>query len=251
MLGSEGYRIYPVHAGTLHWAATALAAGRRIAADPEVRRRNLRHGETWFVGVDALPTGTEGDIQGVPLDGPFHADLPPLRSWPLAQLSIVYPGYPGRDPGESDGGYIYRLTRAAAHVDGLLRVGAEGRRYPLELHGFILGLPLTEVRQAPTLCWPGSHRIIGDALVEAVGDQRPEDVDVTDAYVAARRQVLDRIRPVPLVPPPGGSFLLHRFTLHGTGPWEDDRAEAPDGRMTAFFRPEVATAAQWLRPDWS
>ena len=44
----------------------------------------------------------------------------------------------------------------AAEMPGLggAYVGAEGRRYPLELHGFILGLPLTEVRQAPTLCWP-------------------------------------------------------------------------------------------------
>ncbi|MBB94500.1 MAG: hypothetical protein CML68_07855 [Rhodobacteraceae bacterium] len=240
-----------MHPGTLRWARTALARARIVAADPQVRAQNLRHGGTWFVGVDALNSGAWGVVDGCPLEGAFLRDLAPVKTWCRAQLSIVYPGYPGRDPGDDDAAYRYRLLRAAAHVDGLLAVGPERRRFPLERHAFILGLPLTEVRQSPTLCWPGSHWIIGEALRAAIGSGTAADTDVTEAYTTARGKVMATIRPVPLIAPPGGAFLLHRFLLHGTAPWEDDTVDAPDGRMVAFFRPEVANDAQWLLPDWT
>ncbi|MEM8729438.1 MAG: hypothetical protein AAGF79_05920 [Pseudomonadota bacterium] len=228
----------------------ARSAARNVLADPETRRQNLRHNKTWFVGVDALPTDAQGALGEATLEGLFRPDLDPIKTWPKAQLSVVYPGYPGRDPGESDGAHRYRLLRAAAHVDGLLAVGPEQRRFPLELHAFLLGIPLGTVTQSPTLCWPGSHHIIGPALLEAVGASKPSDVDVTDAYVTARAEVFRKIRPVPLIAQLGGAYLVHRFVLHGTAPWEDRAAVEHDGRMVAFFRPEVASEAQWLHRDW-
>ena len=250
MISEDGYRSYPPHPETAVWAAEALRVAREVAADPQERARHLRHDGTWFVGVDALPTGAWGVLGDVPIGGAFGTDLSPVKTWVKGQLSIIYPGYPGRDPGESDGAHRYRLLRGAAHVDGLKAEGEGRRRFARELHAFILGVPLTNVTQAPTLAWPGSHRIIGEALREAIGDAPPTEVDVTEAYVAARQQVLERICPVPLSPPPGGAFLLHRLLVHGTAPWEDDGAVAPDGRMVVFFRPEVARPEQWLARDW-
>ncbi|WP_428925413.1 hypothetical protein [Marinibacterium sp. SX1] len=251
----DGYRLYPVQAETRRWAVKARNVAREVireaTRDEAARARNLRHGQTWFVGVDALPSGPWGGLDNVPLKGRFQRDLTPVQGWVKGQLSVVFPGYPGRDASESDAAHRYRLLRAAAHVDGLLARGPDRRRYPLERHAFVLGLPLTEVAQAPTLAWPGSHRIIGAALLEAVGDGDPDLADVTEAYGAARARVMETIRPVPLAPPPGGAFLMHRFLLHGTAPWEDDGADAPDGRMVVFFRPLVADTAQWLARDWA
>lgn len=251
MVDGDGYRTYPVHPGTRIWAAAAMAMARPVLADPQARARNLRHGDTWFVGVDELRTDPWGAIGGVPLKGAFLLDLTPVRVSVPGQLSVIYPGYPGRDPGDDDGAYRYRLMRAAAHVDGVKAMGPQRRRFPDELHAFILGLPLTDVRQSPTLVWPGSHRIIGDALLEAIGDQAPGEVDVTDVYGAARAEVFRTIRPVPMPTQPGEAFLLHRFLLHGTAPWEDDSIAAPEGRVVVFFRPEVANLTQWRTRDWA
>ena len=248
-LFQHGAKLYSPDAATIRWAEAAAGLAREVLRNPEARQANLRHGATWFVGVDALPTGEGGVADGVPLAGPFMADLPPLSAWHPAQLSVVFPGYPGRDPGESEAAHRYRRVRGAAHVDGLLAVGADRRRFPLELHSFILGLPLNDCAAAPTIYWPGSHRIIGEALRSEIGDRAPSEVDVTDIYGAARKRVFAEIEPQPLRVAPGGVFLLHRFTLHGTAPW--DGPENPEGRMVAFFRPEVAAPVEWLRPDWA
>ncbi|MAC80789.1 MAG: hypothetical protein CML66_22320 [Rhodobacteraceae bacterium] len=251
MTEPDGYRTYAANPGTRCWAAAALAAARPVLRDPEVRARNLRHGGTWFVGVDELPSGAWGAIGDVPLRGAFLTDLCPVKASVQGQLSVVYPGYPGRDPDESVASHRYRLMRAAAHVDGLKAVGPARRRVPDELHAFILGLPLSDVTQAPTLVWPGSHRIIGAALLDAVGDADPIGVDVSEAYGAARAEVFRTIRPVAMPCRAGEAFLLHRFLLHGTAPWEDDLAPAPEGRVVAFFRPEVATLEQWRTRTWA
>lgn len=241
-MDETGYAVFEPSAATRDWAAAALQAARRVSADPTVRAANLRHGETWFVGVDALPNADDGSVAGVPLRGPWQAHVPAL---PLhaGQLSIVYPGYPGRDADESAANHRYRQVRAAAHVDGLLPVGPERRRFALEYHAYTLGLPLSRSTQAPTVVWPGSHRIMQAALRSAIGSRPPAQVDITEAYQAARRRVLDTLSPVPLSAPPGGAFLLHRFALHGTAPWHGPVGPA---RITAFFRPEFPGWDAWL-----
>lgn len=242
MMERDGFVVFEHDDRVARWAAAARAVAEEISADPDVRARNLRHGSTWFVGVDTLPNGSDGSISGMSLEGPWSQLVPHLPQH-RAQLSIIYPGYPRRDPGESDANHRYRVTRCAAHVDGLLPEGAKRRRYAREYHAYILGIPLNESDMAPTVVWPGSHRVMRTVLRDAIGAAAPETVDVTDAYHDARRKVFEDSDPVPLHARPGQAFLIERFALHGTQPWQ-----GPDGpgRMIAFFRPEFPDPRDWL-----
>lgn len=243
-LAEEGCMRFPPTEESRRWAEAARQSGLRQAHDPEVQQANLRHADTWFVGVDVLPNDKTGAVDGVPLRGPWHAHLPWHGSLHRAQLSIAYPGYPGRDPDQSAANHRYRLTRHAAHVDGLLPTGPDRRRFPGEFHAYVLGIHLNGCEEAPTVWWPGSHRIIARALRDAIGTADPAEIDVTEAYHAARREIFAESAPRPLTGPPGASFLLHRFTLHGTAPWEGPAQ--PEGRMSAFFRPEFEDRREWL-----
>lgn len=247
MTGAEGFRVFDQDPRVAAWAQAALIAARKIAANPVMRGAdNLRHGQTWFVGVDALPNAADGSIDGVPLAGPWQDDVPTL---PLhaAQLSIIYEGYPKQDAGESDANHRYRLNRAAAHVDGLLPVGPARRRFAQEYHSYILSLPLNDVAHAPTVVWRGSQRIMQAALRDAIGTADPAQVDITDAYQAARREVFETCEQVPIELKVGQSALLHPFVLHGTQACGDATDPAGEGRMIAFFRPEAAGGArEWL-----
>jgi len=245
MTGPDGFAIFDYDARTALWAAAAGGAARTVARDPGLRGpEGLRHGGTWFVGVDALPNAPDGSIGGVPLAGPWN--LPDLPLHP-AQLSIIYAGYPRQDAGESDANHRYRLTRDAAHVDGLLPVGPDRRRFAREYHAYILSVPLGDVAAAPTVVWRGSQRIMQAALVAAIGGGDPAQVDITDAYTQARREVFATCERVPLPLKRGQSALLHPFVLHGTAPWGDSSVASGEGRMIAFFRPECAGGPQeWL-----
>jgi len=242
MMAQDGFVVFDHDTRVARWAAAAQRVGETLAADPEIAARNLRHGNTWFVGVDALPNAADGSVEGVPLAGPWEDHVPDLPQH-AAQLSIIYPGYPQRDPDQSAANHRYRVDRMAAHVDGLLPEGPQRRRFAREFHAYILGLPLTDVPAAPTVVWPGSHRILQAALADAIGAQPIQQVDLTDAYHAARRQVFEHSTPVPIRARPGQSFLIHRFALHGTAPWDGTGQE---GRMVAFFRPELADPQDWL-----
>jgi hypothetical protein len=243
--GPEGFCVYDHDPRVAAWAAAALDAARGVAAQPEWRGPdNLRHGQTWFVGVDALPNAADGSIGGVALAGPWHLpDLPLHR----AQLSIIYAGYPEQDRGESDANHRFRVKRSAAHVDGLLPVGPDRRRFAREYHAYILSLPLTDVAGSPTVVWRGSQRIMQDALRAAMAEKDPAKTDITDVYAAARKRVFAECEQVPLLLKPGQSALLHPFVLHGTQPWRGETDPAGEGRMIAFFRPECSGGAQeWL-----
>jgi hypothetical protein len=37
--------------------------------------------------------------------------------------------------------------------------------------------------------------------------------------------------------------------LHGMAPWADGAVADPDGRIIAYFRPELPSVADWLTPD--
>ena len=246
MIEQDGFVQFGYDAQTAAWADAAYVETCAQLSDPAVKSAQMRHDNTWFVGVDTLPNDADGAINGTMLSGPWQAYVPRLALH-RAQVSIVYAGYPRQDADESDANHRYRITRKAAHVDGLLPVGADRRRYPQELHAYILGLPLNDVATAPTVVWRGSHKIMQAALARAVGTKNPSDVDVTEIYQAARREVFESCEMVALNAKPGASFLLHRFALHGTDVWDADFGVAPsEGRMIAFFRPEVARADQWL-----
>ena len=229
---------------SLAWARAARSAAITVSQHPATQAANLRHGRTWFVGVDALPTSRTGEIGGVELNGPWDAYLPSTKPLHPAQLSIIYPGYPQRDATQSDANHRYRVERFAAHMDGLLPTPGQ-RRAASEFHAYVLGIGLGGCTAAPTMYWPGSHHILGYAMREAIGDGDPQDFDVTEAYHAARKEVFAKIAPVALPCAFGASFLLHRFTLHGTAPW-GDAPSVEEGRMIAFFRPEFTDTTDWL-----
>lgn len=237
------------------WADAARKAGRAAMRDPAFSMQHVCEG-TWFVGLDALPNDPSGAIDGVPLAGAgldritkLTGPLPPLHR---AQVSTVFPGYPRPRAGEGAGAFRYRQNRDAAHLDGLLPEGPERRRRIAEPHGFILGLPLTEASPdaAPLVVWEGSHQVLRDALRAALAPHDPatwDQIDVTDAYQAARRTVFDSCPRIELPARPGEALLLHRMALHGVAPWAQGASAPPEGRMIAYFRPLMpGGVVDWL-----
>ncbi len=220
------------------WARAAAKAAHRVD------RSEKRHGGTWFVGVDALPNTKDGAIDGVPLDGPWTSLVTPPATWHRAQLSIVYPGYPQKDTDESETAHRFRRNRDAAHMDGLLPEGSARRRHLREPHGFILGLPLADAADSPLVVWRGSHKIMQAAFARAFDGIDPAswgDVDVTEIYQDARREVFKTCARVALPARMGEATLLHRHLIHGVAPWGDGAAPRP----IAYFRPLIAPQ-DWL-----
>ena len=223
--------------------------------DPALAHWHVCEG-TWFVGVDALDNDATGAVAGSgPLDGAavrFLANLGPVPPLHRAQISVIYPGYPRPRAGESDAAFRYRLNRDAAHVDGVRPVGPERRRHVLEPHGFVLGLPLCPAspEAAPLVVWEGSHRVMQAAFARAFAGTDPArraQIDITEPYQAARRAVFETCRRVPLPAQPGEAYVLHRHALHGVAPWADRATAGPDGRMIAYFRPELPGGlADWI-----
>jgi hypothetical protein len=168
------------------------------------------------------------------------------------QVSVTWPGYPRPRKGESEAAFRYRLKRDAAHVDGLLAVGEARRRMLRERHAYILGLPLTEcdAGASPLVVWEGSHHVMREAFAQALGgrdDAEWREIDLTDAYHAARRTVFETCPRIEVSARPGEAYLVHRHALHGVAPWASG-ARAPEaGRMIAYFRPEFrAGTREWL-----
>lgn len=252
----NGYHIYPVDAGILQWAKAALPLAHAAVADPDMRRDWLRCQGTWFVGVDALDTGPAGQAGDAPLSGAVIEDLagylPTQSPMHKGQLSAIYPGYPKPREGEGQAAFNYRLKRDAAHVDGLHAVGDGRRRKMLEYHAYLLGLPLNDASSetSPLVVWQGSHKIVGDWLRGVLQGIAPEDwptVDLTDSYQATRRKIFETCPRVELPAKPGQAVLVHRHMLHGIAPWGQGAEAPPEGRMIAYFRPEVAGDRQnWL-----
>jgi hypothetical protein len=244
--GQAGWAIIGPDPAIAHWAAAALPVAREVILHSD---QPWRCGGTWFVGVDALPNGPDGSIGDVA----FPWDALPMPAEPLhaAQLSVIRPGYPRADPGEAVAAVRYRQNRDAAHLDGLLARGLPPRRFISEPHGWILGLPLNETTAdaSPLVVWEGSHVLMRAALLRALepypSDQLA-DVDITDAYTAARSQVFAicprRVLPVR----PGQATLLHRHCVHGVASWAPG-ARAPDeGRVIAYLRPQLASVQDWI-----
>ena len=231
-------------AGIKAWADAALPFAQAALAgtnDP------LRCGGTWAVGLDLLPNDEAGRVGGVDLP---WADLG-LSPEPLhrAQLSTIHPNYPQPSTEESATAYAFRLNRDAAHLDGLLPIGADRHRMVKEPHAWILGLPLNVSDASPLVVWQGSHLILQAALREALAPHKPEtwgDVDVTQAYTAARRRIFDTCPRIALPVRPGEATLLHRLTLHGVAPWEAGATAPPEGRIIAYFRPLMSSVEDWL-----
>jgi len=251
----RGWQRFEAEPDVTRWVEVALPAARAAVADPANAQWMVCEG-TWFVGVDALPNDLAGQVgPSGPLAGSAVEALTAwLGGWPAlhpAQLSVTYPGYPRPRDQESDAAFRYRVKRDAAHVDGLLAEGPDRRRYLREPHAFILGLPLNDApaEAAPLVVWEGSHRIIHQRFAEVFARTPEEDwadTDLTEVYQAARREVFETCPRVVLPGKPGEAMVLHPHVLHGVAPWPSGAEAGPDGRMIAYFRPQVRTIRQWL-----
>jgi len=244
-------RVFAADAAVARWVQAARGAALEALADPALRARWDRHGGTWFAGVDVLPNAADGSIGGVPLAGAWRDLVAPPARWHRAQLAVVRPGYPGRDPGESDAAHAYRRDRDGAHLDGLLAEGAGKRRHLREPHAFVLGLPLDAcgAGASPLVVWEGSDVLIRDALSAAfagVPPARRGDVDVTEVYQAARARVFATCARRVVAAVPGQAVLMHRMAIHGVAPWQAGAEAPPEGRMIAYFRPLCDDPGDWL-----
>ncbi len=243
MVADPGWRRIGPDPAILNWANAA----RPVAVSELGRDDDLRCGGTWVVGLDLLPNAPDGSIGGCAFPWAAVGLVPePLHR---AQVSVIRSGYPLRDEGESPAAIAFRRNRDAAHLDGLLAIGAEKSRMIKEPHAWILGLPLGEVTASPLVVWEGSHQIMRRALLAALAPHPSEtwdQIDVTEAYKVARAEVFRMCprRELPVLA--GEATLLHRLTIHGVAPWQG--ADAND-RMIAYFRPLLPSVADWLARD--
>lgn len=251
----RGWVKFPYDQVLADWVAHALPVARASVSDPALAQWH-DCGGTWFIGVDALDNDAQGRVAGTdPLTGDAMAFATGLFG-PIdlhkGQVSAIYPGYPQPRRGENEAAARYRSRRDAAHVDGLKPMGPDRRRQIDEPHAWILGIPLTEASAdaAPLVLWDQSHKILGDAFRAALRDIAPGalgQTDITSAYQAARREVFETCTRMELPARPGEAYLLHRHCLHGVAPFAQGAQAGPDGRMIAYFRPELpGGVAQWL-----
>ncbi|MEM7745235.1 MAG: hypothetical protein AAF409_16140 [Pseudomonadota bacterium] len=240
------------------WVEAVCPVAEELWTDPALLKTWLRCGGTWFAGVNVLENGPDGAVAGrgiPPLSGTVVATaLDTLDrqdiSWDPAQVSVCFPGYPQPWDGESEAAFRFRRDRDAAHVDGLLRQMPGRRRALGEVHGFILGIPLTDTppEAAPMVVYEGSHDLMRAAFQERFRGIAPSDwakEDVTDAYVAARRSAFETCPRTPVHARPGEAYLVHRLALHGVAPWGTAGGNTP--RAIAYFRPDPYPG---LAPDW-
>ena len=252
MFTTKGWRLFSYDPAIAAWAQAALRQAKAVVAQPEMRKKWLQCQGTWFVGVDALASDGQGALGGVSLAGEVIDWLSEMDYLPFhpAQLSVIYPGYPKPRIGDTEAGFRYRKNRDAAHVDGLLAVGPKRRRMLKEPHAFILGLPLNSCSPAasPMVVWEGSHLIMAEVFQKAfagIDAASWAEVDVTAVYQAARRQVFERCKRVLVHAAPGEAYVVHRLALHGVAPWQSGADAPEEGRMIAYFRPELATKSLW------
>ncbi len=252
-----GWVLFDHDPAVLQWIHHALPAARQTLKD-SAHRHGWRHGQTWFVGVNALDNDRYGAVgNGPALTGralTYLAGTSAFRELPLdkAQISVCLPGYPARSDEESAASHRYRQHQDAAHLDGLLRRGSNRRRYLGEHHAYILGIPLVDVPAgaSPLVVWEGSHRMAQQWFRRLLADREVstwKDLDLTDAYHALRREIFERCPRREIHAQPGQCYLLHRMALHGIAPWRADSRAGPDGRMICYFRPELPDPRTWLQ----
>ena len=252
MFGTTGWRRFKAHDEIKRWANAARKFASGAAQTPALKEKWLQCEGTWYVGVDVLPSDEDGRFEGIELAGPASELIQSVATKPLhpAQVSILYPGYPKPRQGETKAGFAYRLTRDAAHVDGLLPVGAERRRMLREPHAYVLGLPLNacDIKASPMVVWEGSHLIMHNAFQAALSPypaSQWSDIDLSDVYHAARRDAFANCRRVAVHAEPGEAYAIHRLALHGIAPWQAGARAPSEGRMIAYFRPELNDIVEW------
>lgn len=254
----RGWQVFSPEDELLDWVEQAREPAHATAQNPEFAAWHRCAG-TWFVGVNALPNDPMGRLGGGPeLSGramKFVREALQFADRPLdrAQVSIIYPGYPQPQDGESAVAFDYRLNRDAAHVDGLHPVGATRARHQQEFQAFLLGIPITDAspNAAPLVVWEGSHHVLAAMYRAAFSGLDPADwsaLDLTKVYHAARKRVFETCARKVVHVAPGGAYVIHRFALHGVAPFADGAVADPKGRAILYFRPETERQL-WLDLD--
>ena len=252
---NRGWAVFDPEPAVDAWCAAACMRADAVMRDPRLARENLRHGRTWFVGVDVMGCHPFGKVPGGPKLGGAGVDFAAAQmsdnwsgDWGRGQLSVAYPGYPRRDPQESVANHRFRALRDGAHLDGLLPIGPARRRKFVEPHGVILGIALDDSRagRSPLVVWEGSHlrlRAMMRAALRDVPEAQMSDIDLTAIYAATRKACFAECPRIELGVEPGQVIVLHRALLHGIAPW---RSPTPRPRRAVYFRPELPTVTDWL-----
>ena len=259
-LRTTGWAKFSADADLEAWATHVAPIAAALSQDPSHRADWLRHGGTWFAGVNILCNDAQGRVQQGPKIRGAVIDCLTAAHGPMSldrgQISVTYPGYPAFDGQESTAAHRYRVKRAAAHVDGLLATGPERRRFLHEPHQYVLGIPLgrSNDEASPLVIWEGSHRIIRAAF-KSVLDSLPVaqwgSVDLTDIYHQARKDCFEQCSRKSILAQPGESYVLHRLALHGIAPWGARAQAPPEGRIVAYFRPQTqGSLDDWLNGDY-
>jgi hypothetical protein len=259
-LGTAGWAKFSADAHLEAWAAHVAPIAAALSQNPEHRADWLRHGGTWFAGVNILANDAQGRVEQGPALGGAVVDCLTALHGPMSldrgQISVTYPGYPAFDGQESAAAHRYRVNRAAAHVDGLLAIGPERRRFVHEPHQYVLGIPLgkSNAEASPLVIWEGSHSLIRAAF-KSVLDSLPVAqwgaVDLTEVYHKARKDCFDRCRRKSILAQPGECYVLHRLALHGIAPWGAGAQASPEGRIVAYFRPQTqGNLNDWLNGEY-
>jgi hypothetical protein len=97
--------------------------------------------------------------------------------------------------------------------------------------------------------WEGSHQIMQAAFQDAFAgmtDAQIRETDITDLYQNVRKHVFDTCERVEVHANVGEAYVLHPMCLHGVAQWANTAKAPPEGRMIAYFRPEVRSALDWL-----
>ena len=252
---NRGWAVFDPEPAVDAWCAAARMRADAVMRDPRRARENLRHGRTWFVGVDVMGCDPFGTVPGGPKLGGAGVDFAAAQmsdnwsgDWGRGQLSVAYPGYPRRDPQESVANHRFRALRDGAHLDGLLPIGPARRRKFVEPHGVIVGIALDDSRagRSPLVVWEGSHlrlRAMMRAALRDVPEPQMSDIDLTEVYAATRKACFAECPRVELGVEPGQVIVLHRALLHGIAPWH---SPTPRPRRAVYFRPELPTLTDWL-----
>ena len=259
-LRTAGWAEFSADADLEAWAAHVAPIAATLSQDPSHRADWLRHGGTWFAGVNILSNDAQGRVQQGPKLRGAVIDCLTAAHGPMSldrgQISVTYPGYPAFDGQESPAAHRYRVKRAAAHVDGLLATGPKRRRFLHEPHQYVLGIPLgrSNNEASPLVIWEGSHRIIRAAF-KSVLDSLPVaqwgTVDLTDIYHQARKDCFEQCPRKIILAQPGESYVLHRLAMHGIAPWGVGAQAPPEGRIVAYFRPQTqGRLDDWLNGDY-
>ena len=259
-LRTAGWAKFAADADLKAWVDHVAPIAAALSRHPSHRADWLRHGGTWFAGVNILANDAQGLVQqGPELRGAVVDCLTALHgpmSLDRGQISVTYPGYPAFDGTESAAAHRFRVNRAAAHVDGLLANGPERRRFLHEPHQYVLGIPLglSSAEASPLVIWEGSHNIIRAAF-KSVLDRLPVaqwgSVDMTEIYHQARKDCFEHCHRKSILAQPGECYVLHRLALHGIAPWGAGAKAPPEGRIVAYFRPQTkGCLSEWLNGDY-